>query len=105
MSGTERNIRVRFSGNLRAWRKHMGMSQEVMAAGLGVKRSTYAGWEGCASEPSLQHLHTIQQRFKIGADVLLLAELEGLRPSQWHQVLGGAGAPRALEGITMYRTA
>lgn len=82
-----------FCANLRALRMQQDMSQEDVARRLGVKRSTYSGWENGLSEPCLAHLQAIEDFYQIGLDVLLRATLFGYTNDDLHR-LRTAFAPR-----------
>jgi DNA-binding XRE family transcriptional regulator len=80
-----------FPSNLRAMRQHLDMSQQQMADRLGVKRSSYSGWENGYSEPSLKDLQRIQHELQVGVDVLLNATLQGYRREDFHALRMGMG--------------
>jgi transcriptional regulator with XRE-family HTH domain len=62
-----------------------------MADRLGVKRSSYSGWENGYSEPSLKDLQRIQHELQVGVDVLLNATLQGYRREDFHALRMGMG--------------
>jgi transcriptional regulator with XRE-family HTH domain len=74
-----------FAANLRALRVQHDMSQQDVSDKLGVKRTTYSGWENKLSEPSLMHLQQIEELYQIGMDVLLRATLFAYTTDQLHQ--------------------
>jgi DNA mismatch repair ATPase MutS len=86
-----RPMEHRFPANLRAMRQHLDMSQQQMADRLGVKRSSYSGWENGYSEPSLKDLQRIQHELQVGVDVLLNATLQGYRREDFHALRMGMG--------------
>jgi transcriptional regulator with XRE-family HTH domain len=88
--------RERFALNLQALRAHMGQTVDVMAHALDVKRSSMSGYLNGASEPHLELLHRIQQRYNVGMDLMLGAELHLLTNFNWNAVRS-AGGPRTLE--------
>lgn len=91
-----RTIPDRFARNLKALRTRQGVSQDVMATSIGVKRSSYSGYEVGSAEPSLTVLHAIQERYRIGADLMLNSDLYLLSGWQWHQLMVNV-APRTVE--------
>jgi transcriptional regulator with XRE-family HTH domain len=64
-------VSIRFSDNLKALRKLMGLNQKQMADGLGVQPSNYRAYEDLQARPPLEVLHRIQMFTKVGVDVLL----------------------------------
>lgn len=98
----EVNIRDRFARNLKTIRRHQGVTQDVMASTMQVKRSTYSGYENGTAEPSLDFLHALQHRFGFGVDLLLNADLHELSDWQWMQIKSGAGA-RTIQAQTTIR--
>jgi putative transcriptional regulator len=62
------------SGNVRAMRRRLGMSQERFAAEIGVTFSTVSRWENAHNEPSHLSWRAIQglaRRHGLGEDALL----------------------------------
>lgn len=62
--------------NLKFLRKHKGTSQQQISDALGLKRSTYAGYESGKVEPDIAMLSTLSDYFKVSVDVLIRADLE-----------------------------
>ncbi len=90
-NASESPVRAIFAANLKALRARAKASQEVTAAHIGVKRSTYSAWESGVAEPGLQHLHAIQKHYRVGLDLLLHAELGNLKEFQWRTLLPHMG--------------
>lgn len=84
-------VSERFAKNLKWIRIRQGVGQEVMAGSIGVKRSTYSGYENGAAEPSLDTLSALQERYGVGIDMMLSADLYLLTEWQWHQLKSSAG--------------
>lgn len=82
--------------NLRAIRIHQGWTQEMMAFTCGVNRSTYSGWENGGGAPDVDQLQAIADRFKIGADVLLTADISELPTGKRLPILRGSHIGREL---------
>jgi transcriptional regulator with XRE-family HTH domain len=61
--------------NMIRLRTYMGRSQEQMALSLGLKRSTLSGYERGTAEPSIRTLIAVQEKFRVGLDVLLTVDL------------------------------
>lgn len=71
-----------FGPNLKLLRSLKRRSQDIVAAALEVKRSTYAGWENGASEPSLHNLLMLGEYYQINLNTLLTIDLSEQRPSE-----------------------
>lgn len=87
--------RERFAANLKALRTYYGYSQEHVAASLNVKRTAYSGYELAKAEPSLLTLWRMQDLYRVGADLLLTADLSTVKKWEWRQLLAQA-APRTV---------
>ena len=57
---------------MRGWLK---VSQQDVATAMGIKRSTYSGYETNAAEPSLHTLLCMVEYFNIGLDELIRHDL------------------------------
>jgi transcriptional regulator with XRE-family HTH domain len=62
--------------NLKFLRKHKGASQQQISNELGLKRSTYAGYESGKVEPDITMLRGLSDYFEVSLDVLLRDDLE-----------------------------
>ncbi len=71
-----------FGSNLKLLRARRGRSQEEVAIGLDVKRSSWSGYENGSAEPQLDLLVRISAYFKISLDKLLKDDLTLLSESQ-----------------------
>lgn len=79
-----------FASNLKRLREVRRASQDVVSNALGIKRSTYSGYENGAAEPSLSLLVDIAIYFRVTTDELLTyhlsdwatSEIERLQRSQ-----------------------
>jgi transcriptional regulator with XRE-family HTH domain len=76
-----------FAANLKALRIRTGETQADAAAAFQVPRSTYSAWENGASQPSLETLQTIQDRYQVGADVLLNSTLYAYTTDELDRIL------------------
>lgn len=65
-----------FARNIRALRKNRGLSQEGLAAELGVTFATVSRWERGKGQTSLESLAMIAKYFGVTAAHLLTDELE-----------------------------
>jgi transcriptional regulator with XRE-family HTH domain len=71
-----------FGPNLKLLRARRGRSQEEVAIGLDVKRSSWSGYENGSAEPQLDLLVRISGYFKVSLDKLLKDDLSLLSESQ-----------------------
>lgn len=71
-----------FGPNLKLLRARRGRSQEEVAIGLDVKRSSWSGYENGSAEPPLDLLVRISNYFRVSVDRLLKDDLNGLSESQ-----------------------
>ncbi|MGV9011375.1 MAG: XRE family transcriptional regulator [Flavobacteriales bacterium] len=71
-----------FGSNLKLLRARRGRSQEEVAIGLDVKRSSWSGYENGSAEPPLDLLVRISAYFKVSLDKLLKDDLTLLSESQ-----------------------
>ncbi len=62
--------------NLKFLRKHKGASQQKISDELGIKRSTFAGYESGKVEPDITMLRSLSDYFEVSLDVLLRDDLE-----------------------------
>ncbi len=71
-----------FGPNLKLLRARRGRSQEEVAVGLDVKRSSWSGYENGSAEPPLDLLVRISNYFRVSVDRLLKDDLTLLSESQ-----------------------
>ena len=60
-----------FSERLKSLRKELGLSQQALAAQMGVKRYNISDWEQGRTEPDLDMTARIARFFDVSADELL----------------------------------
>ena len=75
--------------NIKYLRKRRGRTQDEVAGFLGMKRSTYAGYENGVAEPGISELRLFSDYFRISMDTLVRMDLETLSESQISQLEGG----------------
>jgi transcriptional regulator with XRE-family HTH domain len=75
--------------NIRFLRKRRGRTQDDVSNFLGMKRSTYAGYENGVAEPGIRELQQFSDYFRISMDTLWRVELETLAESQMRQLEDG----------------
>lgn len=79
-----------------ALRKAAGLSQEALAAKLGVSRQAIGKWEADATLPSLDNLHQLAKELGVTIDALLAGEEAG---AQNAAEAGPPQTPLSLEGV------
>ena len=62
---------MEFSKNLSRERKARGLSQEELAARLGVSRQAVSKWESGTADPSTSNLLALAKLFGVSAEELL----------------------------------
>jgi transcriptional regulator with XRE-family HTH domain len=78
-----------FGQNIKFLRKRRGLTQEDVAASMGLKRSTLNNYENLVSEPGLEVLVRFSDYYRIAADTLIRVSLQALPESQMRQVERG----------------
>ena len=78
-----------FSSNIKLLRKHRGRTQDDVAFALGMKRSTYSGYENEIAEPGLDALVSFSKYFGIAIDTLVKIDLSTMTESQLSQLERG----------------
>ena len=63
-----------FKGRLRAARKAKGLSQEQLAAALGLTRAAVQGWEAGRCEPEFRKIVPLSRLLGVSIDYLLAGE-------------------------------
>lgn len=74
-----------FGEKLTHLRKREGMSQEDLAAQVGISRQTVSRWELGTAMPDSSNLLAISRLFRVSADYLLYEELEQENASAIHE--------------------
>lgn len=77
-------------------RKAAGLSQEALAAKLGVSRQAIGKWEADTTLPSLDNLHQLAKELGVSIDALLTGEESQAQSSLENEP---AQTPLSLEGI------
>ena len=81
-----------------ALRKAAGLSQEALAAKLGVSRQAIGKWEADASLPGLDNLHQLAQALGVSIDALLTGK-EAAEPPVPSEDTATEQAPLSLDGV------
>ncbi|MCD6333372.1 MAG: helix-turn-helix transcriptional regulator [Bacteroidales bacterium] len=75
--------------NLKLLRKRKQRTQDEVATFLGMKRSTYSGYENGVAEPGIAELQTFSDYFGVAMDTLVRVDLQKISESQLNQLLEG----------------
>lgn len=66
---------------LRATRAALGLTQEQLAAEIGVTRTAYTNWEGGSALPDVLAMSRLAERFGATLDWIYRGDMSGLRLS------------------------
>lgn len=69
--------------NLKLLRKQFSKSQDEISKALGLKRSTYSGYENAVAQPSLDIVTNICDYYSISTDTILRNDLATFSENQW----------------------
>ncbi|MFA6352353.1 MAG: helix-turn-helix transcriptional regulator, partial [Bacteroidales bacterium] len=75
--------------NIKLLRKRRKRTQDEVAAFLGLKRSTYSGYENQVAEPGIEELIKFADYFRISMDTLVRVDLTALSESQLSELENG----------------
>lgn len=75
--------------NIKFLRKRRGRTQDEVSNFLGMKRSTYAGYENGVAEPGINELKLFSDYFRISMDTLVRIDLGSMPESQMRQLEDG----------------
>lgn len=73
--------------NIAEARKAIGLTQEQLAADVGVSKVTVARWETGAREPTLKNIYQLAARLPVTAGQLLDGQPERMTVSDWAEGL------------------
>jgi transcriptional regulator with XRE-family HTH domain len=79
-----------FSSNIKILRKRKRVTQDDAALSLGMKRSTYSGYENKVSQPTLDALIQMSEYYNVSADVLLKVDLSKYSEFELRQIEMGS---------------
>lgn len=79
----------RFAANLKLLRHRKGLSQDILALELDLKRTTLSAYENGQAEPNLDLLGRIAAYFGLRIDSLLSVDLSALTPAEWDEMQRG----------------
>jgi transcriptional regulator with XRE-family HTH domain len=82
-------MKTYFSSNIKYLRKRKGLTQDEVAAHLGMKRPTLSGYENEVSQPTISALLTFSKFYNIAVDTLLNIEMAILSELQLRQLEQG----------------
>ncbi len=75
--------------NIKFLRKRRGRTQDEVSNFLGMKRSTFAGYENGVAEPGIEELKLFSDYFRISMDTLARIDLASMSESQMRQLEDG----------------
>jgi transcriptional regulator with XRE-family HTH domain len=75
--------------NIKFLRKRRGRTQDDVSNFLGMKRSTYAGYENGVADPGINELRLFSDYFRISMDTLVRIDLASMPESQMRQLEDG----------------
>ncbi len=75
--------------NIKFLRKRRGRTQDEVSNFLGMKRSTYAGYESGVAQPGINELRQFSDYFRISMDTLVRVDLATMPESQMRQLEDG----------------
>jgi transcriptional regulator with XRE-family HTH domain len=78
-----------FSSNIKFLRRRKGLTQDVVADSLDMKRSTLSGYENNIAQPGFEALITLSRYFNVAIDTLIKVDLASLPESQVRQLERG----------------
>lgn len=65
------------AGNIRSYRKNLGLTQEQLAERLGITLGTISKWERGSSEPDLSYIMDLAELFHVSVDALIGFSMRG----------------------------
>lgn len=93
-----------FAANLKFLRRHSGLSQDILALALDLKRTTLSAYENGQSEPNLDLLCRIAAHFHLSLDTLLHTDLTTLAPDELADTLRGEAPDTAGRHLRILAT-
>jgi transcriptional regulator with XRE-family HTH domain len=78
-----------FHSNIKLLRKRRGRTQDDVAFAMGLKRSTYSGYENRIAEPGIEQLLAFSKFFNVSIDTLVKVDLGTVSESQLSQLEKG----------------
>lgn len=73
---------IHLPSNLKHMRSRRGVSQDVVATALDIKRSSYIGYENGTAEPALGLLVRMSRYYRVPLDQLLTEDLSAMPESK-----------------------
>lgn len=78
-------MNIEIANRLVALRKENGLSQEELAAKLGISRQAVSKWERAESSPDTDNLIALARLYNVSLDAVLSLDTEGLEDAQFAQ--------------------
>lgn len=79
----------KFAANLKFLRHHKGLSQDILALALDLKRTTLSSYENDLAQPNLELLDRIAAHFGVNIDTLLRTDMSELSSEELEDALRG----------------
>jgi transcriptional regulator with XRE-family HTH domain len=92
--------------NIRFLRRQMNLSQEELAARIGLNRGNIASYENGTAEPKVCNLLRLSRLFKVSICDLAQRDLSGDEPAHLngHALNGHHSAPQSIEALELFRS-
>lgn len=78
-----------FQSNIKFLRKRSRLTQDEVAADLGMKRPTLSGYENGVAQPTVKVLIAFSQYYHVSVDTLLKVDMAKLTPGIVSQIIAG----------------
>jgi transcriptional regulator with XRE-family HTH domain len=72
--------------NIKLLRKRLGKSQEDIATGFGLTRSSYSGYENGVADPGIETLILISDFYKVPLDTLVRKDFAEFSEPEWESI-------------------
>jgi transcriptional regulator with XRE-family HTH domain len=72
--------------NIKLLRKRLGKSQEDIATGFGLTRSSYSGYENGVADPGIETLILISDFYKVPLDTLVRKDFATFSDPEWESI-------------------
>jgi transcriptional regulator with XRE-family HTH domain len=80
---------MHFNSNIKLLRKRSRLTQDEVAADLGMKRSTFSGYENGVAQPTVKVLIAFSQYYHVSVDTLIKVDMVRLTPGIISQIVDG----------------
>lgn len=77
---------MEIGNNLKLLRKRIGKSQEEVAKGMNMTRSTYSGYENGVAQPNIDSLILLSNFYGVSIDELIKKDFSKYKESDWKRI-------------------